>query len=372
MKRLFSFCFVVFISCSAFAQTFPWQSALMIATSSDGTTFNTAQVFQDSSGVPNVIQLSDGRLMATFQWFPAPMHGPGWDSVAIKISTDTGASWSAPVHCNFTGMPPNFHRPFDPALSETSTGQIRMYFSSGPQGPTLDSTINTYSAISSDGINYAFEGGIRFDDVNLPVIDPTVRTLNGVMHYIAPRGAPQAGAFHATSLDGLTLTPLANIPSDFVHQWTGNLMIDDASTMRFYGAGGGSVWWASSPDGIAWSAYNPTNVVGGDPTVLRLPDSSYIMIYVGPPNTTSVATLTNSNAGISIYPNPSSDLIHIKLKTESQYTLSIFDAAGRRMIHQTFTGVSTSVEVDGLSNGFYFVEVIDLDRNNIYREKITR
>jgi hypothetical protein len=372
MKRLAIFFICTLLSSTAFAQSFPWQNALMIATSSDGTTFNTPQVFQDSSGVPNVIRLSDGRLMSAFQWFPAPFQGPGWDSVAIKISTDTAATWSAPIHCNFTGMPSNFQRPFDPALSETSTGQIRMYFSTGPMGPTLDSNINTYSAISTDGINYAFEGGIRFDDASLAVIDPTVTTFNGVMHYIAPRGAPQAGAFHATSLDGLTLTPLPNIPSDMVHQWTGNLLADDTSMMRFYGAGGGSIWWSSSADGNTWSFYNPTNINGGDPAVLRLPDSSYIMIYVGLPNPAAVVALSNANPGISFYPNPADDFFNIKMETEGNYTLSVFDTAGRKLIHQAFTGASTSVEVGGFSSGLYFVEVLDVERNIVYREKIMK
>lgn len=372
MKYGYAFFLFIALSCGQLAAQ-PWNSALMIAAGSDGTTFNSSQVFQDSSGVPSVIQLSDGRLLAAFQWFPAPVMGDNWDSIAVKISTDTGATWTAPIHCNFTGMPPNFWRPFDPAIVETSTGQVRMYFSTGPTGsPSLDSTINTYSAISSDGINYAFEGGIRYDDVSLPVIDPAVTFFGGVWQYTAPRGAPQAGAFHATSTDGLNFTPLATIPSDNTHQWTGNLMVD-GSTMRFYGAGPNGIWWSSSADGNTWSGFNATNITaGGDPTVLRLPDSTYIIIYVGPPNLTGAAETTIAENEMHLFPNPSCGDVNIRMKSEGDYQLRIFDAAGREVMLQAFTGTAISIDTKALNAGLYFVEVFDAARNVVYREKLVR
>lgn len=63
----------------------PWNSGLMIAFSDDGTTFATPRLFQDSAGVPSIATDSRGNLIATFQWFPAPIGGPHWDSVAVNL-----------------------------------------------------------------------------------------------------------------------------------------------------------------------------------------------------------------------------------------------------------------------------------------------
>lgn len=364
--------FLLLVSSGLFAQNYPWNNPLLIRTSSNGTNFNASQTFQDSSGVPSVIRLSDGRLIAAFQWFPAPFQGDNWDSVAVKFSYDTAASWTAPFHCNFSGMPSNFKRPFDPALADAGGGQIRMYFSSGAMpSMQLDSTVNTYSAISSDGINYTFEGNARFDDTSLPVIDPSVAYFNGGWQYVAPRGAPQDGAFHGSSSDGLSFTTLANIPSDNAHQWTGNLMVD-GSNMRFYGSGGGGIWWSSSSDGNSWGAYNNTTVQGGDPSALKLPDGTYIMIYVGPPYTTSLAENQKTNEGMQIYPNPSEGPVNIMMKENGNYLLSVFDITGQEVFNQNFSGSSVQIDFSTLPKGMYFVEVFDPETNLVFGEKILR
>lgn len=85
-----------------------------------------------------------------------------------------------------------------------------------------------------------------------------------------------------------------------------------------------------------------------------------------------IAPIRFFDSRISIYPNPSNGIVNIKMETESNYTLSVFDTAGRKLIHQTFTGASTSVEVGEFSSGLYFVEVVDAKKNIVYREKVIR
>jgi len=323
--------------CGADALSQPWLNALRITFSNDGTNFSPTTVFQDSSGVPSIAKLDNGTLISAFQWFPAPLNGPHWDSIAVKFSYDSGATWTNPVQVNFLNMPANFKRPFDPTVVNAGNGNIRMYFSCGPTGTNiLDATVDTYSTISPDGINFTFEQNARFDSNTLPVIDPAVVYFNGIWHYTAPRGAPQDGAFHATSTDGLNFTELGNIPSDNSHQWTGNLM-DDGTTMRFYGTGGSSIWWASSTDGISWSGYIPTNVGGRDPAVIKLPDGRYMMILVGMSPTTGVAEATETTvASFSLhqnYPNPfnPATTISFDLPLSSFVLLKVFDVLGREV-----------------------------------------
>ena len=141
-------------SLSAQTNNGPWNSPLMIATSSDGTNFSNQQVFQDSSGVPSVARISAVDLIAAFQWFPAPLHGRHWDSVAVKFSHDKGVTWGKPQAIIVAGLPGNFQRPFDPAITITDDGKYRIYFSSGLTGLVgLTANVDTYSALSFDG-NY--------------------------------------------------------------------------------------------------------------------------------------------------------------------------------------------------------------------------
>ncbi|HTF03923.1 MAG TPA: T9SS type A sorting domain-containing protein [Bacteroidia bacterium] len=336
--------------------TQPWLSALMICTSNNGLTFSTPTVFEDSSGVPSVIQLADSTLICAFQWFPAPMFSPGWDSIAIKTSNDNGATWSAPLHCNFSGIPSAMQRPFDPTLVQISTGEIRMYFSSGilPPGP-LDSNINTYSAISNDGINYVFEGtGPIFsgDSTTRAVIDPACTFFNGLYHYTAPIGTPQDGAYHCTSADGTTFTRLANIPSDASHNWTGNLL-SDSGLIKFYGAGSAGIWMNSSPNGNTWNGFLSTNIVqGGDPSVVRLFDGSYILIYVGPPSTMSIADEASATSTMDVFPNPVQTSLTVITQTQS--SISVVNVLGETVMAFTCNG-RYDADVSFLPGGVYFV-----------------
>lgn len=336
------------------AQTGPWNNALLMATSSDGTNFGTPSVFQDSSGVPSAIQLSDGTLVCAFQWFPAPMNGPHWDSVAVKFSYDNGASWTQPTQCIFNGLPSGYQRPFDPTLVEVSPGQIRMYFSSSETPPMgLDSTVNTYSAISSDGINYTFEANPRYDVTNDPVIDPACTFFNGSWHYTAPIGAPQDGAHHATSADGLTFTTQADIASDMFHNWTGNLIVD-SNQMRFYGSGS-TIWWNATSDGVNWDGYTNTSITqGGDPSVVKLTDGTYIMIYVGPPGFTS--SVEENQSELMVYPNPVNEILSLSGLEDWNYGYVISDMNGRVLLSNPKAQINL-IDVSQLSKGVYILNL---------------
>lgn len=71
----------------------------------------------------------------------------------------------------------------------------------------LNEIVNTYSAISDDGIHYTFEPGARFDHAVRPVIDPAVIYFRNEWHYAAPTGAPQDGPIHAESNDAESWRP---------------------------------------------------------------------------------------------------------------------------------------------------------------------
>ena len=300
------------------AQSFPWQQPLNIAWSTDGINFNTPTTFQDSSGVPSVVRWKGDTLVTAFQWFRQPNPSSTWDRVAVKFSFDNGASWTIPTPIIITGMPSGYQRPFDPTLISIGGDSLRIYFSSSATPPvSLDSTVDTYSAVSTDGINFTFEANPRVDVLNNRVIDPAVIYFKTGYHYASPIGSPQQGAYHYVSPDGISFTPVSNINSDNSHNWTGNYMVNDTSELRFYGAGSTGIWYNHSANGGVWNGYVNTNLQGGDPTVLRVDSNNYLMIFVGAPYATGTIEISNQDADFYIYPNPTADIVNVSCKKES-------------------------------------------------------
>lgn len=266
----------------------PWNSPLRMAWSPDGRIFETSRTFQDSSGVPSVTRWRGDTLICAFQWFREPRNTSAWDRVAVKFSYDDGNTWTQPTPVVIKGLPTSYQRPFDPTVV-VAEGRIRMYFSSSdgmPMGGLTD-IVNTYSAISDDGVTYDFEPGVRFDMPARPVIDPAATLFKGQWHFSAPIGAPQEGAYHAVSTDGLNFAPRPPYPSDNTHNWTGNYVVVNDSTLRFYGSGP-QLWYAESSDAQSWKPYVSINLNGGDPSVVRSNNGQWLIIYVGPRYTTYV------------------------------------------------------------------------------------
>lgn len=273
-----------FITTTCFSQGFPYERPLKISWSNDGITFNNTSIFQDSSGVPSVIRWKGDTLACVFQWFRLPKNSPSWDKVAVKFSYNAGQTWTEPKPITVNGLPAQYQRPFDPTLVVINKDSLRIYFSSSNGMPIggLNELVNTYSAVSTDGIAYTFEPNPRFDDSTKPVIDPAVIYFNGMWHYSAPSGAPQEGTFHAISSNGLDFSYKGKYSSDNQHNWTGNFMLNSPNELRFYGSGP-SIWYNTSADGTIWKGYVNTNLIGGDPSITRLADNKYVAIYVGEP-----------------------------------------------------------------------------------------
>lgn len=351
------FWLILLLVCSfkfAFAQ--PWKMPISIARSTDGISFTNSTIFQDSSGVPCVIRWKGDTLICAFQWFRLPVGSPGWDRVAVKYSYDNGKNWTNPTPIVMNGIPGTYQRPFDPTLVVFNKDSIRIYFSSSAKLPTggLDSIVNTYSAKSADGLNYTFEPNARVDVADKPVIDPAVVYFKNNWHYTAPAGAPQDGARHYTSTDGLHFSGLPIISSDNIHNWTGNLMVNNGNEMRFYGSGN-FIWYNSSLDGSIWNGFNNTNIKGGDPSVIQLTDGSYLMIYSGKPNAVWSENLLKNDI-IQIYPNPSNTTIRLITDFELASDYKIYSINGV-LIENAHLDDTQSINIQSLESGIYLLEI---------------
>lgn len=336
------------------AQSVPWESPLMICTGNSPTGFGAPAIFQDSSGVASVIRwgsATSDTLIAAFQWFPAPMYSPNWDKVAVKFSYDGGSNWTSPVTCVFTGLPAGNQRPFDPVLLQLPNGQIRMYFSDGVNNPPA-AGIDTYSAVSADGIHYTVDSGIRFNSTSVNAIDPAVAEFNGTYYYNSWTGNMSDGANRATSTDGLNFSTQAMFPYDGTHLWLGNYM-NDGSTLRYYGCGSNGLWMNSSSDGSNWSGYSMMpGLMGADPTVTKNQSGTYILIYTGPPNSTGLET-PGDNTGIRLFPNPAGQTVSFR---STQFTRAEFlNSAGQTVKTVSLLGENTSTDISALPPGVYYI-----------------
>lgn len=259
----------------------PWNRDLYISESPDGLKFGQRILFTERAGVPSVIRDAKGRLVVAFQWFPLNRR-EAFDRVAVRISSDDGKTWSDPQPIVVKEMPAGYQRPFDPTLALLDDGRIRIYFTSSPGGPPRNQQTQIYSAISSDGVNYTFEPGVRFAINGGQAFDCSIVRFGKTWHYFSPVPGPEARAYHAVSEDGLRFTRLPDISLPIRGaNWIGNpIALKDG--MRFYGSGAGG-WSAFSRDGSEWQVDKDTRFKGGDPTVAQRHDGSFLMIITGEP-----------------------------------------------------------------------------------------
>lgn len=338
----------------------PWEHPLLTAFSIDGIHFSNPALFQDSSGVPCAIHWKGDTIICVFQWFREPVGSSSWDRVAVKYSYDDGIGWTDPVPVQFTNMPANFQRPFDPTLVKLGNDSLRIYFSSSDGMPVNgDSIINTYSAVSTDGLNFEFEPNARVDLPDHRLIDPALIYFNHALHYLSPAGAPQDGAFHFLSQDGLHFNQVQDIHSDSLHNWTGNYVINDTNELRFYGCGSQNIWYNSTPNGGVWNGYISTNLAGGDPSVFRKSNGDYQIIFTGMSAPVSVKGQKNSSSGYVLFPNPAMSFFDLEDKSANISTghFYLYNENGSYILSDDFIQ-RIRVPVHQLHKGKYYVVIV--------------
>ena len=248
------------------------------------------------AGVSTVTRISDGRLIAAFQYFPidAPRQ---FDRIAFSFSNDEGVSWSRPTPIQIDDYPTDMVRPFDPTLVALPDGRIRMYFTSNQSPDFSTSAPQIYSAISEDRARYTFEPGVRFGLSGSIIIDCAVAIHKGVFHMIVPNNGTiedmrmglqnplQATAemgYHLISEDGLNFKRADDLRSASQDRWLGN-MHSDGSRLFFFGTGP-RPWPISSEDGVHWSRIGRSvQVPGADPGAVLLQDGSWLLLVTSPP-----------------------------------------------------------------------------------------
>ncbi|MBK9276058.1 MAG: T9SS type A sorting domain-containing protein [Flavobacteriales bacterium] len=146
------------------------------------------------------------------------------------------------------------------------------------------------------------------------------------------------------------------IPSDAQHNWTGNYTVESPTELRLYGSSMGGIWFNSSPNGGTWNGYVSTNVQGGDPTVVKVGASSYLMVHAGAPNANLVAEPMTSPT-LRVLPTPASGSMTVHSSISSEGRLLVFDASGHVVLDEAFQQTAT-LDARIWSAGCYTARVV--------------
>ena len=253
----------------------PWKSSVVVRTSSDGVSFGTVRTIFPHAGVPHVLHTTKGDLIAVFQNFSYSEEAL-FNVIAYSVSSDDGATWSAPKKLVIKGITAGGPSPCDPTLVELSDHSLRIYFTYDDVGGSPIPVTASAMALAGS-MEFTLEAGARFEVKGAMVLDPSVVLYKGKYHLFALNfsRAGQARAYHATSLDGLTFTREKDILSGLTPP--GNPMAD-SNGVRFYGTNFHVCTMAYSADGSTYKQSADTILGCSDPAVVQLSASSYLML----------------------------------------------------------------------------------------------
>lgn len=284
----------------------------------------------ERAGVPTIARFQDGRLLVAHQHFPENDQ-ESFDKVAVRFSIDDGKTWGEPKVIRVEGLPEGMRFPFDPTLVPLPDGKMRLYFT-GNMGQNFGpSTPAIHSAISTDGVDYQYEPGMRFGVAGRMVIDCAAVLHQGMFHLFAPDNGvqlqpgqplgtesiadrPREGiGYHAISVDGLNFSRIDDVQIEGRRRWLGNAQ-SDGESIRFFGTGEaymqspnemrrGGIWSAESPDGKQWKLVPSASVSIADPGAISTSDTSWIIVGTGPIVRGPMSNIARSRNAFNRFPN---------------------------------------------------------------------
>ena len=254
----------------------PFYHDVYTASSTDGAHFNsTGNKIAEHASVPDIIKLPSGQLVV----YAVDGGGRSTSGVLMTVSDDNGKTWktgSAQVSKSRSGQ-----AGADPQAVMTDNGQLRLYYVVFPnkpapgQPPGTDSVNKVYSAVSSDGIHFTEEHGVRFEYAQ--ITDPDIIKIGSTWFMYIAQGQKQ---IYATATDGLSFS------------YRG-LVRNSGSVSKTVSAGGGTyrqfycaqgITSEVSTDGITWqnptpSLPSPAGKIICDPSPVQLSANDWLMVY---------------------------------------------------------------------------------------------
>lgn len=262
----------------------PWLTRAMLATSTNGLDFQRLHfVLSDQAGVPNVMIDREQRARVYYIDF-----GNGNAiACAIQRQRDSLTNWIY-RRVKIAGLPDTRTHPVDPAVVMLSDGRFRLYYMHATPLPSI------YSALSTNGIEFVKEEGVRFTAQPHAVFDPIALPVKS--GWLLWCGGDQT--FSARSDDGLNFTANGEFRVEGVRfmPWSAVALPNQGYRLygNFLGPGewGGGVSSAFSADGKNWkrepgirlsldgSKYALESQVSPDNGCALLPNGTWLMVYL--------------------------------------------------------------------------------------------
>jgi len=250
----------------------PYNDQISYATSTDLLTWVDSEVMlAQHASVPGAIY-KDGVIYVYF--VDVSVDGIP-ERTGLITSSDEGMTWSEIEYVTFNGIGDMV--PVDPCPFLLDDGRIRLYYydiNEGRQIMTLGMENKMYSAISSDGITFDHEDGVRFSDID--VYDPDVIQVDDTWRMYVGNIAENK-VISATSTNGLDFTKEGTALS-------GGAVPDVFYKENVYYLYTAGIDISTSSDGATFTKTtnrfeSNINMLTADPSVIELEDGSYIMFY---------------------------------------------------------------------------------------------
>ncbi|MCI0341053.1 MAG: alpha/beta hydrolase fold domain-containing protein [Planctomycetales bacterium] len=266
----------------------PFEDETWFALSRDGLDFAGHRKLWDHASVPDIVALPGGRLLVTFVDFSE--GAAATEGIGVGISDDGGATWRR-ERARIEGLAPRA-KAVDPDPFRLPDGRIRLYYFASPapqgRGPgdpaRAEGPHEVRSAVSTDGLRFVEEDGVRFAREGLTDPD-VVRLPDGRfrMYFPVHAGRAAGSVLSATSPDGLAFTedPGVRHPAPAI---PGAIVLPDGR-VRLYVNGPGGIVSRTSDDGLAFREEPGVRIAAhegrllADPGAARLPDGRVALVW---------------------------------------------------------------------------------------------
>lgn len=242
------------------------------------------QVLFDSASVPDAVLGKDGKIYLYF------MDASQGHEMSVAISSDKGKTWKKQT-VEISGRQEKGGEAVDPNPVLLEDGRIRLFYLGSfrkpkkikqkrrmrrdrPRGP--QNLNHIYSAISTDGIHFTEEKGIRLS--HMLITDPDVIQINKEWKlFVSYRGVN----ISASSSDGLNFKIDPNLATT-----AGNISntIPIKGGYRMFVCGQEGIESLFSKNGEEWKKEAGVRLPGNgqvicDPGIIQLQEGTYLMFY---------------------------------------------------------------------------------------------
>ena len=258
----------------------------------------------------------------------------GWQDIAdtTKGKTTTGTSLSPTDKAGINGVVS-----LGDGGSATLTFSGRIYDGLGADFVVFENSVANFLElafveVSSDGINF-----FRFDAVSLTqdttqvasfaTLDPT-KLYNFAGKYAVGYGVP------------FDLNELAGTPGLDVQNITHVRIVDVVGSIS-----------------EGYATYDSQNNKVNDPYPTNFPTGGFDLDAVGVINITAVGIDELNNNNVSLFPNPTNNVLNIHFPKKEKYSVYIQSISGKTLITKNIEAQSSQLNLSDLDAGIYFVSI---------------